>query len=313
MKRALLLFLALVATGAPGIEAQGNCSVPHGSPGSVQSQGVGGLFPGAGWVQVSVFSLDTREEFTHTGGKEPYFNEGDLGLRSLLVTGAVGLIRGLEVWGQLSAHSVVFDESTGARESSGMGDARIWLRAGPELLGVAEDALPIWLGLRAGVKIPASEFSVDSKIIPLNEGQRDIDLAVEIGRTFADGRVVVQGWGGRRWRAENREAARRPGDEWFGYLSTTAAVGPVSLRVAAQSFSGDGFKSNGFAIPSGDRNMFEVFPSVIIPLGRGAMEVGARIPVVGKNLPAGNALTIGYSLGWGGSPEPDVEALFPER
>lgn len=43
------------------------------------------------------------------------------------------------------------------------------------------------------------------------------------------------------------------------------------------------------------------------------MEVGARIPVVGKNLPAGNALTIGYSLGWGGSPEPDVEALFPER
>ena len=59
--------------------------------------------------------------------------------------------------------------------------------------------------------------------------------------------------------------------------------------------------------------MFEVLPSIISPLGRGAVEVGARIPVVGKNLPAGNALTIGYSLGWGGSPEPDVEALFPER
>jgi Putative MetA-pathway of phenol degradation len=314
-----LVHLALVgllpAILAPGrAAAQGSCSVPQAGPGSVQGQGVGSLAPGAGWVQGSVFSLGTSEQFGTTGNTEDYFAEGNLDLTSLLLTGAVGLVPGLEAWGQLSFHSLDFREVSGSRTRTGVGDARLWLRAGPRLLGIDENRLPVWVGLRAGIKLPGSSFPIDSQIIPLTEGQRDAEVAVELGRALGGGRFIVQGWGGYRWRGENTKADSRPGNEWFGYLAGSTSVGGLGLRVAAQLLRGAPYKSLGFAIPSSRRQMFELFPSIGRQLGSGQLEVGARVPVAGRNLPAGNALTFGYTIGFGGVDESvHPEDLFPKR
>ena len=301
----------LLTLHAPDVHAQGSCSVPQLGSGSGVGQGVGSLLPGQGWAQASVFALDTRDQFDNTGQAAPYFADGDLTLRSLLVTGAVGLVRGLEAWGQLSAHALDFSEVSGSRTRTGMGDVRLWLRAGPRLLGIDEGRLPVWMGLRVGVKLPGSDFPIDAQIIPLTEGQRDAEVAVELGRALAGGRYLVQAWGGRRWRAENRDAAVRPGNEWFGYVSGSAAVGSARFRLAAQLLRGAPYRTLGFPIPSSQREMIEMFPSISTALGGGQVEVGARVPLSGRNLPTGKALTLSYTLGWGGSPAVRVEDLLP--
>jgi hypothetical protein len=301
--------LALASTQP--LQAQGSCSVPQAGPGSVFGQGVGSLLPGQGWVQGSIFSLHTENRFTSSGSEEALFNQGRLDLQSFLITGAVGVVTGLEVWGQLVLHSLDFREVSGSRSRTGLGDARLWLRAGPRLLGVDESQLPVWVGLRAGVKLPASEFPIDAQVIPLTEGQKDAELALEMGRVFGQGKYVLQGWAGLRWRAENREAGRRPGNEWFGYMSGSVTVGPFLARLAAQTLKGSPYEIVGIRVPTTRREMFELFPSISTTLGRGVLEIGSRVPVAGRNLPTGNALTIGYVLGWGGDPRVKIEDLFP--
>ena len=168
-----LLVVAVSFVSATGAAAQGCCSAaPSAGPGSVSGQGVGSLFPGQGWIQASVFSLSTGEQFGITGVEETYFNEGHLDLQSFVLTGAVGLVTGLEVWAQGTVHSLEFRDAGGSLSRKGLGDMRVWLRAEPSLFGVNKADLPLWLGLRAEVKVPGSEFPLDSRVIPLTEGQK---------------------------------------------------------------------------------------------------------------------------------------------
>ncbi len=234
-----LLVVALSFVSATGAAAQGCCSAaPQAGPGSVSGQGVGSLFPGQGWIQASVFSLNTGEQFGVGGAEEAYINGGHLDLQSFLLTGAVGLVTGLEVWAQGAVHSLQFWDAGGSLARRGLGDVRLWLRAGPSLLGVHESDLPLWLGLRAGVKLPGSEFPVDRTVLPLSEGQKDIEVALEVGRVFAGGGLAVQAWAGHRWRGRNELVDVKPGNEWFGYAAVAAAIGPVQARLAGQMLDG---------------------------------------------------------------------------
>jgi len=292
----LAWFAAVASPRSAG--AQGSCSVPHSSPGAVQGNGVSSLQPGSGWIQATLFRLDTREQFGTGGSRERYFSQGHLVTTSLLVTGAVGVRRGAELWAQLSGHALDFREVTGSRSRTGLGDVRLWVRLGPEIFVDDPSTLPVWVGLRGGVKLPGSEFPVDALIIPLTEGQRDDELALEAGRAFHGGAVLVQGWMGRRWRSENTTSRIAPGNEWFAYLSSTVATGPLRWKLVMQTLRGAPYRSFGAPLPTSRRRMFELFPSVAHALGTGQVEVGARFPVAGRNLPAGRALSLSYLLSW---------------
>ena len=306
------LLMAAVGFGrVTGVAAQGCCSAaPSASPGSVSGQGVGSLFPGQGWVQGTVLSLDTRSQFDVTRAKEPYPGGGRLDLRSFLIAGAVGVVTGVEVWAQGALHSLEFGDASGSNKRTGLGDVRLWLRAGPRLLGVYESDLPVWVGLRAGVKLPGSGFPVDQSIVPLSEGQTDFELALELGRVLVDGQLAVQAWVGYRWRGSNEAAELKPGNEWFGYASVAGAIGPVRVRFAAQILDGSPYDTFGLELPSSQRELFGFFPALATQLGPGTVELGAQLPVAGRNLPAGTALTVGYTIGFGEPPLPSLEDLF---
>ena len=126
-----LLFVLMNFVPVTGAGAQGCCSfAPQAGPGSVSGQGVGSLFPGQGWIQASVFSLSTSEQFDETGVEEAYFNGGHLDLQSYLLTGAVGIVTGLEVWAQGTLHSMQFRDASASLHRTGLDDVRVWLRAG---------------------------------------------------------------------------------------------------------------------------------------------------------------------------------------
>lgn len=313
LRSSILLVSAVSFVSATGAAGQACCSAaPQAGPGSVSGQGVGSLLPGQGWIQASVLSLNTDEQFGFSGAEEAYFNGGRLDLQSFQLTGAVGLVTGLEVWVQGVLHSLEFRDASRSSHRTGLGDVRVWLRAGPSLFGVHEADLPLWIGLRAGGKLPGSEFPVDRTQIPLTEGQKDAEVALEVGRVFADGQLAVQAWAGHRWRESNERVELRPGNEWFGYASVAGVIGPVQARLSAQILDGSPYETFGLKLPTSRRELFAVFPTLGMQVGPGTVEVGAQLPLAGRNLPAGGAFTLGYTLGFGEPPPPSLDDLFPE-
>lgn len=299
MTRFLGCLLLAVLLFPSGLLAQGSCTVPHGISGAPQGLTIATMPPGSGWVQLTMFRLSTRDQFDQLGSLEPYFGEGHLKTTSLLATAAVGVVTGVEVRFHLPVHSLHFGEVSGARDKVGVGDPRLSLRLGSRLLGLDPESLPVSFGLNAGVKFPGSEFPIDSQIIPLTEGQTDWELSLEFGRSLAGGSLQVIGWAGYRWRGLNEKVDRKPGNERFAYLSVGGPVSRFTWKVGVQGLSGAAPRVLGLHLPSARRSMLEVFPTLGMPIGSGFLEVGARVPIDGRNLPAGNAVSLSFFLPWG--------------
>jgi hypothetical protein len=258
--------------------------------------------PGEGWLEFSVTHHRTDTRFGPDGDVEPLFNaESRSVTTSAFLTTAVGLVPGLDAWAQVPFHRLQFDDIVRDRTSTGLGDPRIFLRAGPKAFGL-DIGLPI--AVRGGVKFPVGDFPIDAEVIPLTEGQRDWELLVELGYSFYPAPVYVMGWAGYRWRTFNDEIDSKPGDERLLYAAAGGSLGDLTWKVAVDGLFGTPpmrrLASTGLEIEleQDTRRLVQLLPSVGWTVGPGAVEVGARIPVDGRNLPAGPALTLGYFVNW---------------
>lgn len=229
----------------------------------------------------------------------PFFADGHAITTSFFLTGAVGVVRGADVWVQVPVHRLSFDDAGGERDETGLGDVRLFLRLGPKLLRAR---LPVAVAVRGGVKLPGADFPVDAEVIPLTEGQRDWELMLEVGHSFHPFPLYVMGWFGNRWREENEEVVRDPGDERFAFAAAGGDLpAGFTWKFAWEGLWGLAPRIERLTVPTAKRRLQQLFPSVGRRLGPGILEVGGRIPVSGRNLPAGPALMGGYFLSWGGS------------
>lgn len=294
--RAALVGLALTALGFPATgAAQAVCSGPHAGPSKPTAGSIGTERPGSGWAQVAVFHHDTRETFGPQGSLRAFLTDGRAVTSSVYMTGAVGIFPGLDAMVQLPVHRLSFEDAVGKREKTGFGDPRLYVRLSPELFGV--DGIP--LALRGGIKLPGSDFPVDAEILPLTEGQRDWELMLESGHSFAAIPLYVRGWVGYRWREENREIRRLPGDERFGYVAVGGPLRRLGWELAVEGLSGLTPTQQGLAIRNSRRELVQVYPSLSTGLGPGEVQLGGRFPVDGRNYPGGPAVSLGYSFRWG--------------
>ncbi|TVP58483.1 MAG: hypothetical protein EA351_03655 [Gemmatimonadales bacterium] len=248
--------------------------------------------PGEGWVDVGTFYHDTRESYDHTGTRKEIFADGHARTLSVFTTLNVGILRGLDVWAQVPFHHLRFDDLARERTSSGLGDPKFFVRISPELFRGA--SLPLPVALRGGVKLAGGDFDVDAEIIPLGEGQRDLELMLELGHSLYPRPYWVAGWIGHRWRDPNFEARRRPGNEWFWYAALGADFGTISAQLAGEGLSSDPWMIDGLLLETARREMVQLLPRVGIEVQGGDAYVGARVPIRGQNLPAGAAVTFGY-------------------
>ena len=191
------------------------------SPAAAEGQWVEA--PRQGWVDLSVYHLNTRDAFPVDGEVRAFnpFTEGHAVSTAVFVTVALGLFEGVDAWVQAPYQRLRFDDLGGERLRSGLGDTRLFLRVQP--LRYFGSGLP--LAIRGGVKVPAGDFAVESEIIPLGDGQRDWELMLELGHSFYPFPAYVSGWVGHRWREPNVEAARDFGDEVFFLVSAGAERG----------------------------------------------------------------------------------------
>lgn len=261
-------------------------------PGDASAQWVES--PGSGWVSATVYRQDTRERFDINGDRREFFAQGHAVTTSLWVTAALGVLDGMDVWVQAPFHRLRFDDASGERNSTGIGDPRLWLRVAP--LRLMGSSFP--LALRAGVKLPAGDFPVDAEIIPLGEGQRDWEVLLELGHSFYPASHYVAAWLGYRWREREHESERDWGNERFFLAQVGGALGPVGYKVIAEGWHGATPVLEGIPVANASREYAQVTPSLLVPLRGGQLELGLRVPLGGKNLPSGEALVLGYFFDW---------------
>lgn len=263
----------LLVTGR-GLQAQAVCSAPHSSPVLASGGSIQTLSPGAGWVQLSALRQSSNEFFNTNSQAQPFLADGQVRTNSLYLTGAVGVIPGLDLWVQLPLHQVRYADQGGERRRTGLGDPRLSARVSPQLLGISS----IPLAARGGLKLPGSGFPVDATIIPLGEGQRDLEVSLESGKAFTRIPVYLMGWVGYRWRELNRDAQREPGDERFAHAAVGGRFGALHAELAFEYLSGLAPRLQGFELSSARRRLVQLTPTVGYQLGRGALEFTALFP-----------------------------------
>lgn len=298
--RLAALAILMAAVSYPGaVSAQAVCSAPHSSPTLANSGSLRTLPVGGGWIQGAVFGQQADRFFNPSGSRQPFLADSKFTTQSIFLTGAVGIATGLELWAQLPAHRLRVKSAGGNSRSSGVGDVRFAARIGSEIVG-----LDIPIAARFGVKLPGSKFPVDATILPLTEGQRDWEVALESGYGFPNRSIYLMGWMGYRWREIHEEASRDPGDEAFGHLAVGGALGGISWELAGDGLWGKAPVALGFTIPGESRRLIQLQPTLGLDAGPGRVEASAQIPLMGQNLPVGTGFILGYRMTWGLLPNP---------
>jgi hypothetical protein len=262
--------------------------------------------PGTGWVNLQVSHQQTREGFNKNGtvvALDELDPEAQSTITTARFTGALGLVRGVDTWVDLPLHRQEFEGSGSDLLTTGFGDPRIFLRAGPSLFGIDADALPVALALRGGVKLTTGNFENDAETISLSQGQRDWSLLLEAGKSLHPLPLYVSGWTGYRWREENEEIARDPGNEWVFNTAVGGRLNRFEWKVAVDGLFGQSSLDTRTGFEFAARELVQVIPTVGWGVGPGTVQVGARIPVHGQStrsdrLPASPTFTFGYFLSW---------------
>jgi hypothetical protein len=288
------IVLIAVSVHIQELTAQAICSAPHSSPSLVRNGSMRTLEPGTGWLQVSLYRQQADESFNHLGDRQPFLANGRFDTKSVFLSGAVGLTRGVEFWAQLPVHNLNANSAGATSTTTGLGDIRFAARIGSEFVRLN---LPI--AVRAGVKIPGSEFPVDATVLPLTEGQMDFEASLESGGTLGSLPLYMAGWIGYRWRTENTEAARKPGNEGYAHLALGAFAGDLIFELAADGSWGRAPVAQGIRLEAESRRLLQLIPTVGYELGPGRLEFTSQVPVYGRSLPSGVGMSIGYRFAWG--------------
>ncbi len=262
-------------------------------PGAVAGQWVEP--PGSGWISAEVYHQDTKDRYDLQAVKGPIPFGGHAKSTAFFVTGAVGLIPNWDLWARGSINRLSFSDAGADRSEDGLGDATVWLRAAPlKYLGV-----DFPFAVRGGVKLPIGSSPVDAEIIPLSEGQTDWEIMAEIGHSFWPRSLYVNGWVGYRYRERNAEAAIDPGEEVFFLAQVGGAAGNFRYKLVAERWDSDAPVQEGLTIESSQRQYLQLTPSLWYETPVGGFEAGWRVPLRGRNLPAGGALVLGYFTRFG--------------
>ena len=240
-----------------------------------------------GWAALSMYYLDTREQFGPSGEVRNFILDGQAQTASSFLTVALGIAPGVDIWIQPSYHHLEFADVDGTRISWGFGDTRVYLRTAPlRLLG---SQFPF--AIRAGAKLPANLES-GTNLIPLGDGQRDWEIIGEVGHSFWPRPFYAAAWAGYRWREEGENGDY--GDERFFNLSLGGGGDALGFKVQLEGWYGGTPRFGGLEGRGQEREMVRLSPSLLVGAGPGQVELGGRLPLSGQNLATGPEIVVGY-------------------
>jgi Putative MetA-pathway of phenol degradation len=261
------------------------------------------VFPGAAsaqwpvgqgkyWGKLSFFRHQTTEQFRASGEKKPFINaNAESRSSAVFFDGLVGLTDRLDFWAQVPYFDLNFDDDSEERHSSGVGDVRLSARY--NLFQLRQGSLP--LSVRFTTKIPIVDFPIDAEVIPVGEGQWDYEVWLESGISLWPLPAYSVVWLGYRFRAINEKTTRDPGDEltFLAELGGTSLVGGLGGKVVVDGIFGRTGAIQGIPVSNDQREILYLGPTLLYDFGGSTMlEVAVRIPLLGRNLPAGNQVAV---------------------
>ena len=249
---------------------------------------------GAYWAKISAFHHRTTEEFRASGEKRPFLSDDAVSRsNAVFFDGLVGLTDRLDLWLQVPYFDLSFDDASADRDSQGVGDIRISARY--NLLSLRDGSIPV--SARFTAKVPVTDLTVDAEVIPVGEGQWDYEAWLETGLSLWPLPIYSVLWVGYRWRTLNETTTRDPGDEltFLAEVGATSVLGGLGGKVVVDGIFGEAGAIQGVQLGPGDRReILYVAPTVLYAFTPATMlEVGVRIPLQGRNFPAGAPVQVG--------------------
>lgn len=252
---------------------------------------------GRGWGKLTLMSHETTARFDDNGDEQEFFAGGESASRAVFLDVLVGVHDHLDLWLQIPWFDLSFDDAARDRDVSGFGDARAFARwnLGHHLLG----GVP--LSLRAGVKAPLSDFPIDAEVIPVGEGQWDVEVWLEGGHSFWPVPAYAVTWVGYRWRLENGPAQRDPGDERLFLVEVGLTTAPIGAKIVVDGLLGRNPVIQGIEVGQGRREIVVFQPELVVRPGRSVtVSIGLRQPLHGRSFPAGRQYLMGvFVQPWG--------------
>lgn len=289
MPRARLISSALwAALRLPGVGALVLGALP-----AAAEAGAWVLPAGRTELQVAFLHQDTSERYFLGGERIPYFFDGRSRTSGLYVDARHGLTHRFEALVQVPFFLLRFDDLSDDRRSSGLGDVRAGLR-----WNVFTSAPVATLDVR--VKFPTGTFVNDAEVVPVGEGQWDLDLAAELAHSFWPRPFYLNGRAGYRFRGPNGESGIDFGNELFWLVEGGYTVNArVGFKLVARGLHGQKGASFGIPIETLRREAIYLEPAVIIRAGESwFVELAAPFTVAGRNWPAGPVLGLKVTKGF---------------
>ena len=243
------------------------------------------------WVKSTFFWQKTDQEFGPSGDRRREPTGGESNSRAIYTEIIVGLLPTLDLWVQIPYLDLNFTSPSVTENSQDLGDLRFWLRW--QVLSLDNGRTPV--SLRAGAKAPLGFAPIDALLVPLGDGQWDIELFGEIGHSFWPAPAYAELWLGYRHRFENTETRKNPGEEFVFLVESGVNPTPWSLlKVTLDGFVGGNWIVEGVTTATARRILTLQLAGGVKILGAW-LESGVRLPLKGQNFPAGPQLIIGAS------------------
>lgn len=249
---------------------------------------------GSYWVKGTFFRHTTTEEYRSNGDKREFLSRDAVSRsNAYFLDVLVGVTDRLDVWAQIPYFDLSFDDAAGDRTSTGVGDIRLSARY--NLFQLRGGSIPV--SARFTAKVPVADLTIDAEVIPVGEGQWDYEAWLESGISLWPMPLYSVVWLGYRWRTLNEETTREPGDEvtFLAEVGGTEWVGGLGGKIVLDGIFGRAGAIQGIQLgPDDRREILYVAPTALYSLTPSTtLEVGVRIPVRGKNFPAGAPFQMG--------------------
>jgi hypothetical protein len=156
---------------------------------------------------------------------------------------------------------------------------------------------PVVTSIRFGAKSPTGGVNVDSEVVPIGEGQWDLEFYGDVGRSFTSFPGYANLSLGYRVRTRNDLFNFKPGDEASLLLEGGWALIPRLMAKGTIDYLYSGHpKSLGFTFTSQRRELLTVAPGFLYtPMSDLTIEALIRLPLRGQGFPAGPQFSLGLS------------------
>ncbi len=244
------------------------------------------------WVKSAAFWQRTEQRFDELGTQTQWFGSGESDARALFTDVIVGLHPDVDLWLQIPFFDLRFDNSADSLRTTGFGDIRGWIRW--KFLDLGNGSTPV--ALRVGAKAPIGSSPLDAQIIPVGDGQWDLEAFGEIGHSFWPFPAYGELWLGYRARFKNSETLKDPGGEYV--FLTEFGINPsrrTLIKATLDGFVGRNWIVERLKTASKRRILTLQFAGAARVTSTLWTELAIRLSLSGRNFPAGPQFVAGLS------------------